>query len=185
MIRFETNPVQSDGTTLDKCQINEEGDEIQLSNNCWKTVQAFIGAVRMLHLQADVPSPTEDSDVQTVLSTLSGNYEPCGVPSVDPVKFLPAMFSAVYESDLYSNDDFKMLFVWTLFLVMWNLLARPCEVCQFCPLIDHVRFPTERKFIDEDGVAKFVEVAFETTKGDKKMDPKARFRLYRNRVDPR
>ena len=184
MIRVESNPKQSDGNRLDVCKINEEGDEIELRNNSFKTVQSFIGAARMLHDQAGVPSPTEDPDVQKVLRKLAKDYAVAGAPSVDPVVFLPAMWSAVWESDLYSCD-FKMLYVWTLFLVMWNLFGRPCEICEFGPLIDHLRFPTAKKFIDEDGVPKFVEIAFETSKGDKKLDPNARFRLYRNRVDPR
>lgn len=127
LLRIMTNPVQADGTTKDIVEINEEGETVEMRDNNFKTVQAFCGAVRMLHAQGAVPSPTEDLDVVKVLGDLARDYSPDGVVSVDPVSFLPALHTVVWLTDLYSSD-YERLFTWTLILVMWNLLGRPCEV---------------------------------------------------------
>lgn len=46
VIRFETNPVQSDGSRLNSCAIVEGGELVDLKNNNFKTVQALLTAVR-------------------------------------------------------------------------------------------------------------------------------------------
>ena len=128
MIRMITNPVQSDGSRKGSVQVKEGGPTVEMRENNFKTVQAFCGAVRMIHAQGGVTSPTEDLDVVKILKDLAKDYLADGVKSVDPVSFLPAMHRTVWLTDLYKSE-FERLYTWTLILVMWNLLARPCEVC--------------------------------------------------------
>lgn len=59
------------------------------------------------------------------------------------------------------------------------------KMCQFQPNWEHTHFATEPRFIDKDGLPKWVETAFATTKGGQRRDPKTFFRLTRNYVDQR
>ena len=127
LIRMITNPVMDDGTRMDQVQIVEGGGTVDMRSNNFKSLQSFLGQVRMIHDQGGTASPTEDLDVKKILLGFARSYEADGVRSVDPVEFLPAVYSAIWLTDLYKTD-FERLYTWALFLVMWNLLGRPCEV---------------------------------------------------------
>lgn len=69
---------------------------------------------------------------------------------------------------------------------MWNLFARPCEICEFCPVVEDIFIPDGEGedgelHLDSVGMPKFVELMFRSTKGHVNVDLK--FRLFRNNVN--
>lgn len=70
-------------------------------------------------------------------------------PYLDFVSFLPAAYNAVRNNTDWDGME-KILF-WVMLVVQINIFGRACELCQYCPKVEHIKYPVEACEWSEDG----------------------------------
>lgn len=101
-------------------------------------------------------------------------------PALDFVSFLPAAYEAVRNNSDW--DWMEMMLFWVVLIIQINILGRGCEVCQFCPLVEHVRYPTEAFEWDKDGYPHWIEICLRDWKGHQSNGQTYPLKLWRNRM---
>eukprot|EP00596_Hydrurales_sp_CCMP1899_P001148 CAMPEP_0119038332 /NCGR_PEP_ID=MMETSP1177-20130426/7187_1 /TAXON_ID=2985 /ORGANISM="Ochromonas sp, Strain CCMP1899" /LENGTH=287 /DNA_ID=CAMNT_0007000779 /DNA_START=332 /DNA_END=1192 /DNA_ORIENTATION=- len=124
--------------------------------------------------------PTETDENKGIMSGLNKNQVVMHAPSLDFVKFLPAAYEAVTNNPDW--DWMEQMLFWTTLIIQINIIGRGCEVCEFCPKVENVKYPTDAHEFDQDGYPHWIEVNLHEWKGHKKTGELYPLKLWRNRM---
>jgi hypothetical protein len=94
---------------------------------------------------------------------------PGGAKSVDPVRFLPEMWDAVWNKDVEKSTLVEKILRWVTVLLMFNHFLRPSEVLQYCYLVAKIVLPDKDSDYDATGLPKFMKLSFDHCKGRKNV----------------
>jgi hypothetical protein len=139
-------------------------------------IKKVVQQVNYLHVKGGKgdQSPCKDLDNIRFIQHLK-NQHPGGehqAPSVNYVEALPALFDAVWHIDQQHNFHTKVQ-NWTIILFFIWFAARPVEVAEYCPYMEHVKFPTSTRDYDADGLPTYIEIGFRDWKWRKQRDVQA------------
>ena len=84
---------------------------------------------------------------------------------------LPKLWAATWE--LSGSGLHRKILTWCTLLVQIVLFARPSEVCEFCPLIEDIKLPSEELW-DVDGMPQWVMLCLRDWK-QRSRDKKGKF----------
>ena len=93
------------------------------------------------------------------------------------------MHSANFD-ELNNRSFIEKLRDWTCILIACIIMARPSEVCEYCPVVESIEIPTERKDWSDDFIPKWIKMGLPHWKGKKDLDI-WNFYIHRNFVDIR
>jgi hypothetical protein len=100
----------------------------------------------------------KDPDVVTKLYEMKEDDATKAAEAFDMVGDLKHMFDICHSMRYWGG--FKRLLNWTMVLFILAVIGRASCVCEFCPLIENIRFPKRAKDYDADGMPKFIEIGF-------------------------
>ena len=129
-----------------------EGNIVTGRGNSYKTMTKVVSCIRRMHNQAGLKGPTEMTEGKLLLQDMFNKYSPGGAPTVDPVDLLPSMYNIIqfvtYKKKKKSDRDvlhtpLRVSRDWLMFLLMWQIFARPSEIYKFCPSVDSIRIPRD------------------------------------------
>ena len=132
--------------------LDTEGNIVTGRGNSYKTMTKVVSCIRRMHNQAGLKGPTEMTEGKLLLQDMFNKYSPGGAPTVDPVDLLPSMYNiiqfATYKKTKKSGRDvlhtpLRVSRDWLMFLLMWQIFARPSEIYKFCPSVDSIRIPRD------------------------------------------
>lgn len=138
-------------------------------------IKKIVQQINYLHVKGNCAdrSPCKDLDAKRWIQSLK-NQNPSGshqAPSINYVEALPALFNAIWHNDEY-NFHTKVQY-WCIILFFIWFAARPVEVADYCPYMEHVKFPTSTRDYDADGLPTYIEIGFRDWKWRKQRDVQA------------
>jgi len=144
------------------------GESIYRNRGCnWKTVESLLRIVRKYHSEVGVADPTEHDIVKAKLKEIRRKYRCNGVKSMDVNLTLPLMYKVNFT--MIKKLDIVKLRDWCCILLSFPIMARPSEICEYCPTIDNVKLPINANHWDTDNVPKYIQIGLHEWK-HKKID---------------
>lgn len=74
---------------------------------------------------------------------------------------------------------------WTMILLSFQIIARASELCEYCPIVEHVSLPSEVSEWDEDNMPKYIQIGLMDWK-HRRLEEKGSplmFYIHRNRLN--
>ncbi len=134
------------------------GVDVSGRGNGWKTLELALTVVRKLHAAAQAPDPTEEDVVKTYIKNVKSEYmDKNAAPSFDFNLTLPCMFDALWMMD--DKCHLEKLRDWTAILLSMPMMARPSELCEYCPLVENIKLPEHQEQWDADNVPSYINVS--------------------------
>ena len=164
--------------TADKTEtfeyVNPQGETVSVCGREYKEgmINKMVRAVNYIHHKCNYGSvsPCKDVDMRRWITGLKSKH-PGGdhqAPTIDYVEALPALYNGVWSND--KDNFFKKAYKWTMVLFFMWFAARPKEVAEYCPYVEHIRWPSCTADYDVDGIPKWVEIGFRDWKHRRARD---------------
>lgn len=167
-----------------ECAAVGDQEEVHGRELTWKSVESTVSAINELHdgVIGPLDDPMKSSSVKEVIVREKKQYiEKRQAPAFDPVLTLPKLHEYNQRLD---KSSIQKLRDWTIMLLSFPLLARVSEFCEFCPVLEHVKLPTELKDWDDDGYPQYVLVGLTDWKHRSAKDKNLPcwYYVYRNKM---
>ena len=149
------------------------------------SVAPILTIVRNFHASAGCAEcPLDSHSLSLWIKDSAAKYEVTSrAPKIDFSVTLPLMYEANFSEQ--NNKCFlEKLRDWVCILVTCVIMARPSEVCEYCPTVESVEIPTQRKDWCDDNMPKWIKLGLPHWKGKKNL-ALWKFYLHRNMVDVR
>ena len=155
----------------------------------FSVIESIRNATNYLHSLAGMAerSPAKSPRVRELTKSLKSVEDPQGADSYSTEVFFPALYDAIFnrseaETGLLTLEMKVSYFLRALYC--HNFFSRPVEVCDYCPLITDIKFPTSNNDFDSDGFPKFIIVQLRRWKSKRNPRPYDMF-LHRNYLNPK
>lgn len=126
------------------------------------SIKKVVQHVNYIHTKCNQgdQSPCKDLDVKRWIGDQKAAHQSgCHqAPTIDYVDGLPALYNAIWSN---GDDNFyDKVYKWTIVLFFIWFAARPVEVADYCPYMEHIKLPSTVADFDTDGIPRYVEVGF-------------------------